>query len=115
MSSICDERGAELLYAGVPITKIFEVSICSAQISFHSFVIITLLRQHIWFTVSHFRKNSNYFVRIEQRKEAGVNLLQGGAGGGGSNTVVTSQARLHELANVLTTVTLASMAGGRCT
>ncbi|CAB3990850.1 ATP-citrate synthase-like [Paramuricea clavata] len=24
MSSICDERGAELLYAGVPITKIFE-------------------------------------------------------------------------------------------
>lgn len=27
MSSICDERGAELLYAGVPITKIFEVGL----------------------------------------------------------------------------------------
>ena len=27
MSSICDERGAELLYAGVPITKIFEVHV----------------------------------------------------------------------------------------
>lgn len=25
MSSICDERGAELLYAGMPITEIFKV------------------------------------------------------------------------------------------
>ena len=26
MSSICDERGAELLYAGMPITEVFKVS-----------------------------------------------------------------------------------------
>lgn len=25
MSSICDERGAELLYAGMPITEVFKV------------------------------------------------------------------------------------------
>ena len=26
MSSICDERGAELLYAGMPITEVFKAS-----------------------------------------------------------------------------------------
>ena len=55
MSSICDERGAELLYAGMPITEVFKVStflialvhkihgLLQNHIGYHSMLVVPFL------------------------------------------------------------------------
>ena len=41
MSSICDERGEELLYAGMPISDVFKVCMLSCRLIFAQFILLS--------------------------------------------------------------------------